>query len=205
MSAPWVDAEAMVVSDTGEMLSPKVAPPITAPMRMTGSVTESGRRRVEQRGAENHRAQTGSGGRRDEAADEKCGDGETAAADAARLRRKDQGVDKAAGVDQARQDTGQQPGQDHQQHDGLAHPANHGVGPFRAVDGEQHRQRRGPPSESARNPAHRAPPKDRATPLRRERAQRGRGCPRRHHGNTDDFRVLIGFVQVVTIPEHRPA
>ena len=37
MSAPWVVAEAMVVSETGDTLSPKVAPPRMAPMSMAGS------------------------------------------------------------------------------------------------------------------------------------------------------------------------
>jgi hypothetical protein len=37
MSAPWVLAEAMVVSDTGETLSPKVAPPMMAPMSQAAS------------------------------------------------------------------------------------------------------------------------------------------------------------------------
>ena len=36
MGAPWLVAEAIVVSDTGETLSPKVAPARMAPMRTTG-------------------------------------------------------------------------------------------------------------------------------------------------------------------------
>ncbi len=36
MSASWVTAEAIVVSETGEMLSPKVAPPRMAPISIAG-------------------------------------------------------------------------------------------------------------------------------------------------------------------------
>jgi hypothetical protein len=55
----------------------------------------------------------------------------------------DQGVDKSAGVDQARQHPGKQPGENHQQDDGLAHSPNDRVGPLRTVDGQQHGQGEG--------------------------------------------------------------
>jgi hypothetical protein len=42
MSAPWVPADAMVVSEMGDTLSPKVAPPRIAPRRNAGSALREG-------------------------------------------------------------------------------------------------------------------------------------------------------------------
>ena len=102
------------MSETGDMLSPKVAPPMMAPIRMTGSVARpaaAGYRRGAQRimvprlvpVAVETRQQI-----RNEATANR------AAVNSELLGAPHESVDKAARVDEARQNPGEKPGQNHQ-------------------------------------------------------------------------------------------
>ena len=70
MSAPCVPADAIVVSEIGEMLSPNVAPPRIAPSSAPGCAPAPAAGRIEQRPADQDRAEAGAGGRRDDGAGE---------------------------------------------------------------------------------------------------------------------------------------
>ena len=82
MSASCVSAEAMVVSEIGETLSPNVAPPMMAPHQDRGGCAERAARGVQERPAHQESPEARSRGGRYDATDDKRGDDVSAALDA---------------------------------------------------------------------------------------------------------------------------
>ena len=101
---------------------------------------DSGSRGIEQGAADEQGAEAGARGHAQGAGDEEGGAHVAGAAEADRLGQPDQRIHEPAAREQRPQATSEEPGRDHEGHDLAAHPLEHGLGPGRAVLGQEQTQ-----------------------------------------------------------------